>query len=302
MVLGWRAVCADLAASSSTSPGSALRQAAESFASVGGTAGPLWGTALLRAGRALGDAPEIDPAGAARAAAAAVEGMVERGRCDEGMKTVVDAMAPGGESARRRGPPRSPAPRRARGRRASRCGRRRRRGSAHPATRPGRPRARTLARARRPRRRRLRGLLGRRSRLRVDRSGLDRPVYLAEPGPAPAESTPTHHKAFARSSSMSAITSASRCYRSPITPWGRRGSPTARLPDRPSGARTAGLRSRSERAGHDECPRRDDGAAPLDRRAAAPLPRRRGATRTAPVPFAFRAGASCDRTSAPTNR
>jgi dihydroxyacetone kinase-like protein len=71
-----------------------LRQAAESFASVGGTAGPLWGTALLRAGRALGDTPETDTAGVARAATAAVRGMVERGRCEEGMKTVVDAMAP----------------------------------------------------------------------------------------------------------------------------------------------------------------------------------------------------------------
>ncbi len=108
MVLGWRAVCSDLAASPSTSPGSALRQAAESFASVGGTSGPLCGTALLRAGRALGDAPEIDSAGAARAATAAVQGMVERGRCEEGMKTVVDAMAPAAralEDAARRGAP-----------------------------------------------------------------------------------------------------------------------------------------------------------------------------------------------------
>jgi phosphoenolpyruvate---glycerone phosphotransferase subunit DhaL len=94
MVLGWRAVAADLAASPPTSPGAALRQAAESFASVGGTAGPLWGTALLRAGRALGGKPEVDTAAAAAAAAAALQGMIERGRCEEGMKTVVDAMAP----------------------------------------------------------------------------------------------------------------------------------------------------------------------------------------------------------------
>jgi dihydroxyacetone kinase-like protein len=94
MVLGWRAVAAELAASPPASPGAALRRAAESFASVGGTAGPLWGTALLRAGRALGDAPEVGTADVARAASAAVEGMAERGRCEEGMKTVVDAMAP----------------------------------------------------------------------------------------------------------------------------------------------------------------------------------------------------------------
>jgi phosphoenolpyruvate---glycerone phosphotransferase subunit DhaL len=108
MVLGWRAVSADLAACPPPSPGAAFRQAAESFASVGGTAGPLWGTALLRAGRALGDAPAIDAADIARAAAAAVAGMVERGRCEEGMKTVVDAMAPAAralEEASRRGAP-----------------------------------------------------------------------------------------------------------------------------------------------------------------------------------------------------
>jgi dihydroxyacetone kinase-like protein len=106
MVLGWRAVCADLAASPPLSPGAAFRQAAESFASVGGTAGPLWGTALLRAGRALGDIPDIDVADAARAATAATAGMIERGRCREGMKTVVDAMAPAAralEEAARRG-------------------------------------------------------------------------------------------------------------------------------------------------------------------------------------------------------
>lgn len=94
MVLGWRAVSGDLASSPPSSPGAAFKQAAESFASVGGTAGPLWGTALLRAGRALGDALELNISNVARAAAAAVSGMSARGRCEEGMKTVVDAMAP----------------------------------------------------------------------------------------------------------------------------------------------------------------------------------------------------------------
>jgi phosphoenolpyruvate---glycerone phosphotransferase subunit DhaL len=94
MVLGWRAVVADLAASPPASAGAAFRQAAESFASVGGTAGPLWGTALLRAGRSLGDAQRIGLAEMAAAADAAVAGLCERGRCQEGMKTVVDAMGP----------------------------------------------------------------------------------------------------------------------------------------------------------------------------------------------------------------
>ena len=94
MVLAWRAVAGELAAAPPSSPGEAFRRAAASFATVGGTAGPLWGTALLRAGRALEDAPLIDAAGAARAAGAAVEGVKQRGRCQEGEKTLLDAMAP----------------------------------------------------------------------------------------------------------------------------------------------------------------------------------------------------------------
>jgi phosphoenolpyruvate---glycerone phosphotransferase subunit DhaL len=88
MVLGWRAAVAALA-QPPAGAGAALRVAAEAFASVGGTAGPLWGTALLRAGRTLDQTESI-----AAAAEAAVAGMCDRGRCLEGERTVVDAMAP----------------------------------------------------------------------------------------------------------------------------------------------------------------------------------------------------------------
>jgi dihydroxyacetone kinase-like protein len=88
MVLGWRAAVSALA-EPPPDAASALRLAAEGFASVGGSAGPLWGTALLRAGRALDRGGTL-----ADAAQAAVEGMCERGRCAEGDCTMVDAMAP----------------------------------------------------------------------------------------------------------------------------------------------------------------------------------------------------------------
>jgi dihydroxyacetone kinase-like protein len=94
MVMGWRAVCVALERARPDFPGDALRVAAEAFADVGGSAGPLWGTALLRAGRAVGDAAELDVDSLARAASAAVQGMKDRGRCEEGDRTVVDAMAP----------------------------------------------------------------------------------------------------------------------------------------------------------------------------------------------------------------
>jgi dihydroxyacetone kinase-like protein len=101
MVLGWRTVISDLAAARPATPGAVLKQAAESFASVGGSSGPLWGTALLRAGRALEDVSGIDAAGAARAAAAAAAGVAERGRCAEGEKTMLDVMAPAARALER---------------------------------------------------------------------------------------------------------------------------------------------------------------------------------------------------------
>jgi phosphoenolpyruvate---glycerone phosphotransferase subunit DhaL len=88
MVLGWRAVWATLAEPPERAA-EALRAAAIAFAGVGGSAGPLWGTALLRAARSLEGGGNL-----AEAAQAAVKGMCERGRCQEGDRTVVDAMAP----------------------------------------------------------------------------------------------------------------------------------------------------------------------------------------------------------------
>jgi dihydroxyacetone kinase phosphoprotein-dependent L subunit len=59
---------------------------------IGGTSGPIWGTAFLRAGGALG----ADP-GAAEAVAAlraAIEGIKQRGNADVGDKTLLDALVP----------------------------------------------------------------------------------------------------------------------------------------------------------------------------------------------------------------
>jgi phosphoenolpyruvate---glycerone phosphotransferase subunit DhaL len=61
---------------------------------VGGASGPLWGTALRRAGRALGEAPELDGTGLANALDAALAGVVELGAAESGDKTMVDALRP----------------------------------------------------------------------------------------------------------------------------------------------------------------------------------------------------------------
>jgi len=93
MVLGWRAVVAALDAEPPSSVSDALSTAARAFADVGGTAGPLWGIALLRAAIALGD-DDVGTTSLAAAAAAAVGGMEEIGRATVGDRTVIDAMAP----------------------------------------------------------------------------------------------------------------------------------------------------------------------------------------------------------------
>ncbi len=61
---------------------------------IGGTSGPIWGTAFLRAGGALTDVP--DPSGEQVIAAmrAAIEGIKQRGSTDLGDKTLLDALVP----------------------------------------------------------------------------------------------------------------------------------------------------------------------------------------------------------------
>jgi phosphoenolpyruvate---glycerone phosphotransferase subunit DhaL len=69
-------------------------------ATVGGASGPLWGTALRRAGRALGEAPELDGARLADALDAALAGVVELGAAESGDKTMVDALRPAAAALR----------------------------------------------------------------------------------------------------------------------------------------------------------------------------------------------------------
>jgi dihydroxyacetone kinase-like protein len=76
-------------------PGKLLTTAGSTLVStVGGASGPLWGTALRRAGRALGDAEEFGSDELASALDAALEGVVELGAAREGEKTMVDALGP----------------------------------------------------------------------------------------------------------------------------------------------------------------------------------------------------------------
>jgi phosphoenolpyruvate---glycerone phosphotransferase subunit DhaL len=79
----------------STPPGKMLVAAGSTLVStVGGASGPLWGTALRRAGRSIGDGATFDGAELAAALEAALDGVVELGAAQPGDKTMVDALDP----------------------------------------------------------------------------------------------------------------------------------------------------------------------------------------------------------------
>ena len=105
MTRGMRAVTAALAdAGDVTAPGKRLILAGKTLVStVGGASGPLWGTALRRGGRALGDAEALDGAGARRRArGGAGRRRQELGAAEPGDKTMVDALGPAVAALRER--------------------------------------------------------------------------------------------------------------------------------------------------------------------------------------------------------
>ena len=101
MTRGFRAVVAAL--EDGAPPGRQLVTAGKTLVStVGGASGPLWGLALRRAGRAVGDAEALDGPGLVSALEAALAAVVELGAAERGDKTMVDALAPAIEALRER--------------------------------------------------------------------------------------------------------------------------------------------------------------------------------------------------------
>lgn len=78
-----------------TDPGVLITKVAMAFsARVGGTSGPIWGTAFLRMGSALKGSDEFTAADVVRGLRAAVEGIKARGHAELGEKTLLDALCP----------------------------------------------------------------------------------------------------------------------------------------------------------------------------------------------------------------
>lgn len=92
---GFVAIVEALAQASPQTPGAVLKLAATTLISkVGGAAGPLYGTAFLRAATKLGDRSEVDVDALVEVLRAALEGVQARGKAAEGDATMVDALLP----------------------------------------------------------------------------------------------------------------------------------------------------------------------------------------------------------------
>ena len=97
---GFRAAVEALSEAQPGSVAEVLKTVAKTLMStVGGAAGPLYGTAFLRASKAAGDG-DLDGAGVAAVIAGALDGIQARGKATTGEKTMVDAWTPALEAAR----------------------------------------------------------------------------------------------------------------------------------------------------------------------------------------------------------
>ncbi|NMH94037.1 dihydroxyacetone kinase subunit L [Pseudonocardia bannensis] len=92
---GMAAAAAAIDSDPGAEPGQLLKLVGRTLVStVGGAAGPLYGTLFLRMAAAAGDAGPLDAAGFAKALHAGLDGVMVRGRAEVGDKTMVDALAP----------------------------------------------------------------------------------------------------------------------------------------------------------------------------------------------------------------
>lgn len=96
MQRGFAAVVKTLETEPPATPGAVLIAAGRQLiSSVGGASGPLYGTLLRRAGKALGEAPQASAEELRSALAAGVAAVGQLGGSAPGDKTMLDALTPG---------------------------------------------------------------------------------------------------------------------------------------------------------------------------------------------------------------
>ena len=92
---GFEIVLAEWDATDRTDAGTFLSKIAMKITSrIGGTSGPLWGTAFLRAGSSLKGKDPITGPDVVAALRASVEGIKKRGNAELGDKTLLDSLVP----------------------------------------------------------------------------------------------------------------------------------------------------------------------------------------------------------------
>jgi phosphoenolpyruvate---glycerone phosphotransferase subunit DhaL len=96
---GMRTALEKLGAQDQTDPGMVLKTVAMALvSSVGGAAGPLYGTLFLQMGNALPGQGDVDLETYSAAWRKGVEGVQARGKAEPGDKTMVDALLPAVEA------------------------------------------------------------------------------------------------------------------------------------------------------------------------------------------------------------
>lgn len=98
---GFQAALERLEGTNPPTPADALKAVSMALVGkVGGAAGPLYGTAFLKASTALSGKEDLSPEDVAEAIEAALAGVKQRGKAEEGDKTMVDALSPAADAAK----------------------------------------------------------------------------------------------------------------------------------------------------------------------------------------------------------
>jgi dihydroxyacetone kinase-like protein len=92
---GFEKVLSDWDAYDRSDPGTFLSKVAVTMSSrIGGSSGPIWGTAFLRAATAIKGKHDLNRDDAVNMLRAAIDGIKARGGADVGDKTLLDALVP----------------------------------------------------------------------------------------------------------------------------------------------------------------------------------------------------------------
>jgi dihydroxyacetone kinase-like protein len=99
MYRGFQRVMSQLPSAEDKDIGNILKMTGMALiSSVGGAAGPLYGTFFMRAGMAAAGKYELDAQSLGEVLEAGLEGVIQRGKAEPGDKTMVDALKPATEA------------------------------------------------------------------------------------------------------------------------------------------------------------------------------------------------------------